>query len=155
MSPETPAILAGSAGMDSPRPWTILLVEDEGFVREVTCKVLQSEGYRVLETRTAAEAKRKFRGHADGIELLLTDVVLPDRNGLALANDLRAICPELKTIFMSGYPENAVTQSGPHEQEWLYLHKQFSTGLLLEKIRRILQTNENKSENREEKKVRF
>jgi CheY-like chemotaxis protein len=85
-----------------PRARTILLVEDEGFVREVTCKVLQSAGYEVLSSCNAAEAKRKFRRCAAGVELLLTDVVLPGRDGLALANELRALCPSLKTIFMSG-----------------------------------------------------
>ena len=62
-------------------------------MREVTCKVLQSAGYRVVSTQNAADAKRKFRRCSDGVELLLTDVVLPDRNGLTLANDLRTICP--------------------------------------------------------------
>jgi PleD family two-component response regulator len=97
-----PAIVDRQVCGVAPRPLTILLVEDEGFVREVACLVLESAGYRVLSTRNAAEAKREFRSCAEGIELLLTDVVLPGRDGLALANDLRALCPTLKTIFMSG-----------------------------------------------------
>lgn len=102
MSLVMPAISDGLMCAVSPKLSTILLVEDEGFVREVACKVLESAGYRVLSTRNAAEAKRKFRGCVEGIELLLTDVVLPGRDGLTLANDLQAICPTLKTIFMSG-----------------------------------------------------
>jgi PleD family two-component response regulator len=85
-----------------PPPATILVVEDEGFVREVTCKVLESAGYAVISTQNAAEAKRKFRHCATGVDLLRTDVVLPGPDGLVLANELRAICPALKTIFMSG-----------------------------------------------------
>lgn len=124
------------------KPLTILLVEDEGFVREVACKVLETAGYRVLSTRNAAEAKRKFRSCEEGIELLLTDIVLPGRDGLTLANELRAICPTLKTIFMSGYPENAVTLAGLHKQQGLYLHKPFSTESLIGMIRRTLEANE-------------
>jgi two-component system, cell cycle sensor histidine kinase and response regulator CckA len=101
-SREGGAIAERPTSQGSFKALTILLVEDEGFVRQVTGKVLQSEGYRVLSTGTAAEAERKFRRDADGIDLLLTDVVLPDRDGLTLANDLRTIRPRLKTIFMSG-----------------------------------------------------
>jgi two-component system, cell cycle sensor histidine kinase and response regulator CckA len=140
-----PAMSDGLVRAAAPKPSTILLVEDEGFVREVACKVLESSGYRVLSTRNAAEAKRKFRSCGEGIELLLTDVVLPGRDGLTLANDLRAICPTLKTIFMSGYPENAVTLTGLHKQQGLYLHKPFSTASLIEMIRQVLEINENNS----------
>jgi PleD family two-component response regulator len=102
ISSARPIVVDGMTQVATPKPSIILLVEDEGFVREVTCKVLESAGYKVLSTCNAAEAKRKFRGCAQGVELLLTDVVLPGRDGLALAKDLRAIRPALKTIFMSG-----------------------------------------------------
>jgi two-component system cell cycle sensor histidine kinase/response regulator CckA len=138
-----PAISDGLVCAAAPKLSTILLVEDEGFLREVACKVLESAGYRVLSTRNAAEAKRRFRSCAEGIELLLTDVVLPGRDGIALANDLQTICPTLKTIFMSGYPENAVTLTGLHKQQGVYLHKPFSTESLIGMIRRVLESNEN------------
>ncbi|MGA9042928.1 MAG: response regulator [Terriglobales bacterium] len=150
---EDPVIAAKPMSFEPPKPLTILLVEDEGFVREVTGKVLQSAGYRVLSTCNAAEAKRKFRRCENGIELLLTDVVLPDRDGLTLANDLRSVYPGLKIIFMSGYPENAVTQSGLHKQEGLYLHKPFSTESLMGKISRVLHKSE-KIRTSEEDEVR-
>ena len=137
-----PAIEERRVCVAPPEPSTILLVEDEGFVREVACLVLKSAGYRVLSTRTAAEAKRKFRSCVEGIELLLTDVVLPGRDGLALANDLQGLCPALKTIFMSGYPENAVTLSGLHKQQGVYLHKPFSTESLIGMVRRVLEATE-------------
>ncbi len=81
---------------------TILLVEDEEYLREVTCEVLESAGYRVLKTRNAAEALSAFKEFKPIIRLLLTDVVLPGQNGRDLANDLRSVCPELRIIFISG-----------------------------------------------------
>jgi CheY-like chemotaxis protein len=89
--------------IDPPRGHgTILLVEDETFLREVTGEILESTGYRVLKTRNAAEAASAFRQYRAIVKLLLTDVVLPGQNGRDLANDLRAISPNLRTIFISG-----------------------------------------------------
>lgn len=118
---------------------TILLVEDEAFVREVTGDILESAGYRVLKARNAAEALRAFRQYQKIVRLLLTDVVLPGQNGRDLANDLRAICPNLRTIFISGYPENAVTQHGLPEDGMFYLPKPFSLESLTRKVRQVLE----------------
>jgi CheY-like chemotaxis protein len=79
-------------------------VEDETYLREVTCESLESAGYRVLKTRNAAEAINAFRQYKTIVKLLLTDVVLPGQNGRDLANDLRSVCPKLRIIFTSGYP---------------------------------------------------
>lgn len=81
---------------------TILLVEDENYLRDVTSDVLESAGYRVLKTRNAAEAIAAFSEYKTIVRLLLTDVVLPGQNGRDLANDLRGICPKLRIIFISG-----------------------------------------------------
>jgi DNA-binding NtrC family response regulator len=83
---------------------TILLVEDEAFLREVTCEILESAGYRVLKTRNATEAASAFHRYKTIVKLLLTDVVLPGQNGRDLAKVLRSVCPELRIIFISGYP---------------------------------------------------
>jgi CheY-like chemotaxis protein len=83
---------------------TILLVEDESFLREVTCEILESAGYRVLKARTATEAISVFDECRTIVRLLLTDVVLPGQNGRDLATDLRNVSPKLKIIFTSGYP---------------------------------------------------
>jgi len=91
------------ADTDPPRGrGTILLVEDENRLREVTCEVLESAGYRVLKTRNAAEAISTFAEYKTIVRLLLTDVVLPGQNGRDLAKDLRSVCPTLKIIFISG-----------------------------------------------------
>ena len=81
---------------------TVLLVEDESFLREVTCEILESAGYRVLKTRNAKEAISAFKEYKSIVRLLLTDVVLPGDNGRDLANELRGVCPKLKIIFISG-----------------------------------------------------
>lgn len=98
---------------------TILLVEDEAFLREVTCEILESAGYRVLKTRNAAEATSTFGEYKSIVRLLLTDVVLPGQNGRDLAHDLRSVCPKLKILFISGYPENVVTRHGIQEDGML------------------------------------
>jgi CheY-like chemotaxis protein len=81
---------------------TILVVEDEAFVREAACDILEGEGYRVLRARNATEAVAAFHRQQGSVQLLLSDVVLPGQNGPALAKDLRAALPTLRAIFISG-----------------------------------------------------
>jgi two-component system cell cycle sensor histidine kinase/response regulator CckA len=126
---------------------TILLVEDETFLRDATCEILESTGYRVLKTRNAAEAISAFGQYKAIVKLLLTDVVLPGQNGRDLANDLRAICPNLRTIFISGYPENAVTRHGILQDGMFYLPKPFSLQSLTRKVRQVLEHKETENTN--------
>jgi len=124
---------------DPPRSHgTILLVEDETFLLDVTCEILESVGYRVLKTRNAAEAMNAFRQFHAIVRLLMTDVVLPGQSGRDLANDLRNICPDLRVIFISGYPENVVTRHGIQEEGMFYLPKPFSLPTLTRKVRQAL-----------------
>jgi CheY-like chemotaxis protein len=125
------------AGIDQVRA-TILLVEDEDFVRQVTAEVLSFGGYRVFEARTAAEAMRVFRQHGEHVQLLLTDVVLPGTNGRDLARDLQLLHPGLRTMFISGYPDNEVTQRGLEEPRVFYLPKPYSAESLMQKVRQVL-----------------
>jgi two-component system cell cycle sensor histidine kinase/response regulator CckA len=118
---------------------TILVVEDEAFVRDAACDILEREGYRVLRAANAMEAQAAFYSQPRNIQLLLSDVVLPDQNGLRLAKDLQAAYPALKTIFISGYPENAVTRCGLTTDQMSYLPKPFSAGSLLGKVRQVLE----------------
>ena len=122
----------------NPQVPTILLVEDEAFVREVAYEILCSAGYRVLPARNAAEAVRIFRGHREEVQLLLTDVVLPDRNGRDLALELVTVSGGVKAIFISGYPENSITRKGFQHHGWFYLPKPFSAVSLLQKVREAL-----------------
>jgi two-component system cell cycle sensor histidine kinase/response regulator CckA len=118
---------------------TILLVEDETLLREVTCEILESAGYRVIKTSNAAEALSAFGEYKAIVRLLLTDVVLPGQNGRDLANDLRAVCPKLRILFMSGYPENVVTRNGIQEDGMFYLTKPFSLQSITLKVTQVLE----------------
>ncbi len=84
---------------------TILLVEDEAFVREVTCEVLRSAGYRVLTAKNATEAMQAYEVRGDEVDLLLSDVVLPGESGRVLAGKLRRENPWLKILLVTGYAE--------------------------------------------------
>jgi two-component system, cell cycle sensor histidine kinase and response regulator CckA len=140
MIPDSVSIVADT---DPPRVHgTILLVEDETFLREVTCEILESAGYRVLKTRNAKEAISTFSEYKPIVRLLLTDVVLPGQNGRDLANDMRTICPNLRIIFISGYPENVVTRQGIQEEGMYYLPKPFSLRSLTRKVKQVLEQEE-------------
>jgi CheY-like chemotaxis protein len=91
---------------------TVLLVEDEEGVRAVANDMLAAAGYRVLEAATPSEALRLFRGMRSEIDLLLTDVVMPEMSGRDLANRLLAFKPDLKVLFMSGYTDDAIAHHG-------------------------------------------
>lgn len=132
-----PVLTIERAGMDPVRE-TILLVEDEDFVRQVTAEVLSFGGYQVFEARTAAEAMRVFRQQRAKVQLLLTDVVLPGTNGRELARELRRLDPALKTMFISGYPDNEVTRHNLEEPGVFYLPKPFSVESLMRKVRQVL-----------------
>jgi DNA-binding NtrC family response regulator len=132
---------APAIGMGTERAWvreTILLVEDENFVRDVTGEILQSAGYRVLKARNAADAMCTFRRFQDEVHLLLTDVVMPGQNGCSLADDLKAMSLGLRTIFISGYPENSVTRKGLKQTGVFYLPKPFSAESLLRQVKQAL-----------------
>jgi two-component system, cell cycle sensor histidine kinase and response regulator CckA len=122
----------------NPRVPTILLVEDEAFVREVAYEILGSAGYCVLPVRNAAEAVTAFRSFPGEVQLLLTDLVLPDRDGCDLAQELATLSVSVRALFISGYPENCVTRKGLQRPGWFYLPKPFSAASLLQKINEVL-----------------
>ncbi len=111
---------------------TILLVEDEGVVREVTCEVLRSAGYTVLTAKNAVEAVRQYEACGGAVELLLTDVILPGESGHALATRLRQADPRLKVLLVTGYGrEMDLGEVGKGE----CLAKPYSRGVLLREVR--------------------
>ena len=132
-----PAGNASTARALAFRRSTILLAEDEEFVRKVACEILGAAGYIVLTARNAAEAIAAFRAHPEQVQLLLTDVVLPDRNGCDLAQELSSLRRGIRAIFISGYPENLVTRRGL-QPGWSYLPKPFSAASLLQKVKEAL-----------------
>ena len=116
----------------------ILLVEDESFVREVTAEILQAAGYRVLKARHAVEAMKLFRQNEETVELLVLDIVLPGKSGWDLARELLRFHPRLKTVFVSGYPENTANKNMDFERKAIYLPKPFSVDSLMQKVREAI-----------------
>jgi len=117
---------------------SVLVVEDEAFVREVTGEILAAAGYHVIKARSAAEAMVSFRQCNGKIDLLVTDLVLPGQNGRVLARELTALSPNLKTLFMSGYPDHVVARTCRGEATGTYLAKPFSVESLMRKIQEVL-----------------
>jgi two-component system, cell cycle sensor histidine kinase and response regulator CckA len=119
---------------------TILLVEDEKFVRKVAGEVLESAGYRLVSARCAADALEALRGEPEPIDLLLTDVVLPGKSGHQLAYEFHKLCPHARILLMSGYAEQ-LAFAGFSAQGRQYLAKPFSSRTLLRKVREALDGN--------------
>jgi PAS domain S-box-containing protein len=119
---------------------TVLLVEDELAVRVFAARVLREAGYTVVEASNGAEALHVVQEYSGMIHLLLTDVVLPQMGGKALATRLVAQSPSLKVLFMSGYADDAIVHHGRLETGLAFLHKPFSPAAVLRKVRETVDT---------------
>jgi PAS domain S-box-containing protein len=117
---------------------TILIVEDEGSLREFIDECLQSAGYHMLTARGGAEALALIRSHKGKIHLMLTDVVMPGMSGRELAVMLQLQMPELKVLYMSGYTDDSVVRQGIDYERVAFLQKPFTPFELLKKIREEL-----------------
>ncbi|MCD6024943.1 MAG: two component system sensor histidine kinase, hybrid [Fibrobacteria bacterium] len=117
---------------------TILLVEDEPMILEVTADILLGLGYTVLKVGSPSQALKIAADHAEPIHLVLTDVVMPEMNGRDLARHLRASRPLLKNLFMSGYTANVAMRRGIAEEEVHFVQKPFTTAELATKVRGAL-----------------
>jgi PAS domain S-box-containing protein len=116
----------------------ILFVEDEDNIRGPAQEVLESRGYTVVVAAHAAQAlevARQWNGHFD---LLITDVIMPGMSGGQLADVLCRERPALRVLFISGYPEDAISQQGVLESSRAFLQKPFPPGALLRKVREVL-----------------
>lgn len=101
----------------------VLLVEDENLVREMCVTILTQLGYTVLEATNGNHALQVSSRYHGTINLLLTDVVMPEMNGPEIADHLRQRYPKLKVLFMSGYTENAIVHHGVLENHINFLQK--------------------------------
>jgi two-component system, cell cycle sensor histidine kinase and response regulator CckA len=117
---------------------SILVVEDEQLVRTILRETLEEQGYHVIEASREAEAVALAKNPDLKIDLLLTDVVLPDRNGRTLAETVHRIRPQLPVIYMSGYTDNAITDHGVLEPGMRFLEKPVPSAVLLRAIRSTL-----------------
>jgi PAS domain S-box-containing protein len=117
---------------------TVLLVEDEDSVRELVQELLESVGYQVLTAARPAEAMRLSQDYAGRVHLLVTDVVMPQMGGPELAQRLRALRPEMKVLFLSGYSPGIVEEHGVLDHGATFLQKPFSAEALETKVRETL-----------------
>lgn len=117
---------------------TILLVEDEEAVRAIVSKILQNKGYTVLEAHHGHEALQICKDHQGPIHLMVTDVVMPHMSGRELAERLTSLRPELRVLFMSGYPDKAIAHHGVLEAGTSFLQKPFTLSALECKVRDLL-----------------
>jgi PAS domain S-box-containing protein len=118
---------------------TILLVEDESAILELGKMILESFGYRVLAAATPGEAIQKGAEHKGEIELLITDVVMPEMNGRDLAKQLISLYPGIKCLFMSGYTTDIIAHNGILDEAVNFLQKPFSIKELGTKVREVLE----------------
>lgn len=117
---------------------TILLVEDETAVRGLAKRVLSQKGYRVLEASDGAIALRLAAGHVGEIDLVLTDVEMPNLGGRGMMEELKELSPDLRVLFMSGYPKAEVFPDPAHARRTPYLQKPFTAEALCDEVRAAL-----------------
>jgi len=116
---------------------TILLVEDEAAVRTLAKRILSQSGYRVLEASDGAIALRLAAGHVGEIDLVLTDVAMPNLGGRGMVEELRELSPGMRVLFMSGYPREEVFPEKESRQT-PYIQKPFTSETLSGEVRAAL-----------------
>jgi signal transduction histidine kinase len=119
-------------------PERILLVEDEPNVRRIARRILERNGYTVLEASNGVEALRMMEHRQEPIALVLTDLVMPEMGGRELASRLRIVSPTSRVLFMSGYTEDAVLRQSVMEPGSIFLDKPFTFDTLIRKVREAL-----------------
>ena len=118
---------------------TILLVDDEEGVRRLVSAVLKTNGYEVLDAPNGVSAMAAYEKNGHKIDMVLTDIVMPQMNGLELGQRLAEQAPELKVLYMSGYRDHAIVGAG--ETLKPFLLKPFTPDVLLAKVREVLDTH--------------
>lgn len=117
---------------------TVLLVEDDASVCELVRTVLTSQGYTVLAARRPQEAENICREHGQRVDILLTDVIMPEMSGPELAKKLSETNPHIRVLYMSGYIDDSLLRQEIQEQGTAYLQKPFSPPNLAKKVREVL-----------------
>jgi CheY-like chemotaxis protein len=138
-TPSTPKKSEAVAVEKPPRSAeTILLVEDEAAVRSLTKKILSQKGYRVLDAADGAIALRLAASHVGEIDLVLTDVEMPNLGGRGMVEELKELSPDMRVLFMSGYPKDEVFTDKQTARNTAYLQKPFTSETLFSEVRAAL-----------------
>jgi CheY-like chemotaxis protein len=116
----------------------VLVVEDEAAIVRLIRRVLARGGYRVLEARSGAEAVQIASKDDGGIDLLLTDVVMPHMSGTEAADRIKDLHPDIKVLFMSGYTDDRLDQAGLSAEGVSFIQKPFTVNGLLNKVREVM-----------------
>ena len=116
----------------------VLLVEDDASILKLGKRILEDLGYAVLSTKSPSEAARLAEEYTGEINLLITDVVMPEINGRELSKQLQTLNPDLKTLFMSGYTANVIAHRGVLEDGVCFMSKPFSKNDMAVKVREVL-----------------
>ena len=117
---------------------TILVVDDDDAVRKVTARLLSNAGYRIIEANSAAKAMEIITEPGPGIDLLLTDLVMFGQSGLELFEQAKVLCPNLRSLFMSGYTGDLIDLQPGSISERAFLAKPFARAPLLKKVYAVL-----------------
>ena len=117
---------------------TILLVDDDEMVRKMTAAMLEKLGYKVIVADSPIKAILMCRENKTGIDLLLTDVMMPEMTGVELKTEILAIEPDVKVLFMSGYTANIIARQGVLEDSVEFMPKPFNLKTLAQKVRKVL-----------------
>jgi signal transduction histidine kinase/ActR/RegA family two-component response regulator len=117
---------------------TILVVEDEPQIRQMACEFLSESGYKLLVAANGVEALRILKEESAAIDLILTDVVMPEMNGRELAEHVAVARPGAKVLYMSGYTNDAIVRHGVLDSGTWFVQKPFSPDALARKIREVL-----------------
>jgi CheY-like chemotaxis protein len=133
-----PSVQPPPATTVPPRGKTILLVEDEGALRKLVRRILESQRHQVLEADCAASAMDLLENHSGRIDLLVTDLVLPGLSGKGLAEKLSRRRPQMRVLYMSGYSDEIVEQHGMLEEGTVFLAKPFGAQELTDKLNEAL-----------------
>ena len=120
----------------------VLVVEDELAVRRLASRVLRARGYRVLEASDGVEALQLMDRLGGGLDLVLTDIIMPGLSGPALVQRLLPATPELKVLYITGYSEEAIRQHGMLPAGGALLEKPFTAHQLAERVREALARTE-------------
>jgi len=129
--PENSEVMPSECGV-------VLLVEDEPAVLETTAMMLQHLGYKVVAAGSPGEAIRISHEHKGTIDVLLSDIIMPEMNGRDLAAEIGSVRPGIRCLFMSGYTADVIGQHGVLEKDIHFLQKPFSMKSLSEKLQEVI-----------------
>ena len=132
---------------------TILLVEDEKAVRELSRKMLEKSGYAVLGAADGKEALEIAKTYQGDIHILISDVIMPEMNGTELAEATRMLRPGMKVLFVSGYTDERLLPQGEMVGELPFLQKPFTLGTLSQKVRETLDWNQEDSPSTAQRRI--